>query len=75
MNSEPWLITIGKRGEEEIMNRTRLMQTFIGVMVLASIASTVYASLASHTLHTSYALALTALAAATSRMKDQAAGH
>ena len=52
------------------MNRNpRLTQTFIGVMVLAAVASTTYASLASHALHTSYALAVLALAAATSRMK------
>jgi hypothetical protein len=57
------------------MNRnTRLTQTFIGVMVLAATASTVYASLASHTLHTSYALAILALAAATSRMKIKLPG-
>src|SRR5437879_6265467 len=48
---------------------TRLTQTFIGLMALAAMAGTVYASLASHTLHTSYALAILALAAATSRMK------
>jgi hypothetical protein len=56
------------------MNRTRLTQTFIAVMVLAATASTVYAGLASHTLHTSYALALLALAAATSRMKIKLPG-
>jgi len=56
------------------MNRTRLTQTFIAVMVLAASASTVYAGLASHTLHTSYALALLALAAATSRMKIKLPG-
>ena len=56
------------------MNRTRLTQTFIAVMVLAAIASTAYASLASHTLHTSYALAVLALAAATSRMKIKLPG-
>jgi hypothetical protein len=56
------------------MNRTRLTQTFIGVMVLAAIASTVYAGLNSHSLHTSYALALLALAAATSRMKMKLPG-
>src|SRR5260370_19569691 len=57
------------------MNRNpRLTQTFIGVMVLAAIASTAYASLASHTLHTSYALAVLALAAATSRMKIKLPG-
>jgi len=57
------------------MNRnTRLTQTFIAVMVLAAIASTTYASLASHTLHTSYALAILALAAVTSRMKIKLPG-
>ena len=56
------------------MNRTRLTQTFIGVMVLAATASTAYASLASHTIHASYALALLALAAATSRMKIKLPG-
>ena len=57
------------------MNRnTRLTQTFIGLMVLAATASTVYASLASHTLHTSYALAILALAAVTSRMKIKLPG-
>ncbi len=53
---------------------TRLTQTFIGLMVFAAIASTVYASLASHTLHVSYALAVLALAAATSRMKVKLPG-
>jgi hypothetical protein len=57
------------------MNRNpRLTRTFIGVMVLAAIASTAYASLASHTPHTSYALALLALAAVTSRMKAKLPG-
>jgi hypothetical protein len=56
------------------MNRTRLTQTFIAMMALAATASTVYAGLASHTLHTSYALALLALAAATSRMKIKLPG-
>jgi len=57
------------------MNRnTRLTQTFIGGMVLAAITSTVYAGLASHTLHTYYALAVLALAAATSRMKVKLPG-
>ena len=53
---------------------TRLTQTFIGLMALAAMASTLYASLASHTLHTSYALALLALATATSRMKVKLPG-
>lgn len=56
------------------MNRTRLTQTFIAVMVLAAIASTTYASLSNHTLHTPYALALLVLAAATSRMKIKLPG-
>jgi len=57
------------------MNRnTRLTRTFIGVMVLAAITGTTYAGLASHTLHASYALALLALAATTSRMKIKLPG-
>src|SRR5271168_1910813 len=53
---------------------TRLTRTFIGLMALAAIASTLYASMASHTLHTAYALAVLALAAATSRMKIKLPG-
>jgi hypothetical protein len=53
---------------------TRLTQTFIGLTILAAIASTLYAGLASHTLHASYALAVLALAAATSRMKIKLPG-
>jgi len=57
------------------MNRNpRLTQTFIGVMVLAALASTLYAGLASHTLHKSYAMALLALAAVTSRMRVKLPG-
>jgi hypothetical protein len=57
------------------MNRnTRLTKTFIGGMVLAALASTLYAGLASHTLHPAYALAVLALAAATSRMKIKLPG-
>jgi hypothetical protein len=57
------------------MNRnTRLTQMFIGAMVLAATTSTAYASVISHTLHTSYALALLALAAASSRMKIKLPG-
>ena len=52
----------------------RLTQTFIAGMALAAMAGSVYASLASHTLHTSFALALLALAAATSRMKIKLPG-
>jgi hypothetical protein len=53
---------------------TRLTQTFIGLMVLAAIASTLYAGLTSHTLHASHALAVLALAAVTSRMKIKLPG-
>jgi hypothetical protein len=57
------------------MNRnTRLTKTFIGGMVVAAIAGTAYAGVASHTLHASYALAILALAAATSRMKIKLPG-
>jgi hypothetical protein len=52
----------------------RLTKTFIAGMALAAIAGTVYAALASHTQHTSYALAMLALAAATSRMKIKLPG-
>jgi hypothetical protein len=54
-------------------HNTRLTQTFIGAMVLAAIAGTVYAALG-HTLHPFYALASLALAAATSRMKVKLPG-
>jgi len=53
---------------------TRLTQTFIGLMVLVAMASTLYASWASHAWHASYALALLILAAATSRMKIKLPG-
>jgi len=57
------------------MNRnTRLTKTFIGTMTLAAIAGTAYASLGSHTLHPAFALAVLALAAATSRMKIKLPG-
>jgi hypothetical protein len=53
---------------------TRLTHTFIAVMALAAIAGTVYASVASHALHPFFALAVLALAAATSRMKVKLPG-
>jgi hypothetical protein len=57
------------------MNRnTRLTKTFIGTMVLAALGSTIYAALATHATHTYYALAVLALAAATSRMKVKLPG-
>jgi hypothetical protein len=55
-------------------NNTRQTQTFIALMVLAATATTLYASLASHTLHLSFALAVLVLAAATSRMKVKLPG-
>jgi hypothetical protein len=57
-----------------LMNRTKLTKMFIAVMVLAAIASAAYATVASHTLHASYALAVLVLAAATSRMKVKLPG-
>jgi hypothetical protein len=57
------------------MNRkTRLTQIFIGATVLAAAASSTYAGLGSHTLHSFYGLAVLALAAATSRMKVKLPG-
>jgi len=53
---------------------TQLTKTFIAIMVLAAIAGTAYAGLASHTLHPFYALAVMALAAGTSRMKVKLPG-
>ncbi len=53
---------------------TRLTKTFIGLMALAAVACSVYASLTSHALHTFYALAILALAGATSRMKIKLPG-
>jgi hypothetical protein len=52
----------------------RLTQAFIGVTVVAAITSSVYAGLISHSLHTSYALALLALTAVTSRLKIKLPG-
>jgi hypothetical protein len=50
-------------------HNTRLAQTFIGLMIVAGIGSTIWAGVNSHTLHLPYALAVGALAAVTSRMK------
>ena len=52
----------------------RLAKTFIAVMALAAIAGTLCASLASHAVHPAYALAILALAAATSKMKIKLPG-
>jgi hypothetical protein len=53
---------------------SRLTKTFIGAMVVAAGASVTYAAMQSHTTHTYYALAILALAAATSRMKVKLPG-
>jgi len=55
-------------------HNARLTQTFIGLMALAATASSVYATLSSHSFHRSYALALLVLAAVTSRMKIKLPG-
>src|SRR5271163_4235030 len=57
-----------------MQQNTRLTKAFIGGMFLAALASTMYAGLASHSLHPAYALAVLALAAATSRMKVKLPG-
>jgi len=56
------------------MNNTRQTKTFIGAMMLAAITATVYAGFASHALHAYYALAVLAMATATSRMKVKLPG-
>jgi hypothetical protein len=56
------------------MNNTRQTKTFIGAMMLAGLSIAGYASFASHTPHTYFALAVLALAAATSRMKVKLPG-
>jgi hypothetical protein len=56
------------------MNSTRQTQVFIGAMVLAAAGSAGYAGFLSHTIHPYYALAVLALAAATSRMKVKLPG-
>lgn len=56
------------------MNNTRQIKMFIGGMMLAAIAGTGFTGWASHSLHTYFALAVLALAAATSRMKVKLPG-
>jgi hypothetical protein len=56
------------------MNNTRRIKTFIGAMMLAAVSAAGYAGFASHTLHMYFALAVLALAAATSRMKVKLPG-
>lgn len=53
---------------------TRQTKTFIGTMIVAGIAATAWAAVTSHTLHLSYALAVLALSAVTSRMKVKLPG-
>ena len=55
-------------------HNTRLAQTFIGSMIVAGVASTIWAGASSHDLHLSYALAVAVLAAVTSRMKVKLPG-
>jgi hypothetical protein len=56
------------------MNSTRQIKTLIGSMTLAAIVAAGYATVASHTLHPYFALAVLALAAVTSRMKVKLPG-
>jgi len=56
------------------MNNTRQTKTFIGAMMLTGLSIAGYASFASHTPHAYFALAVLALAAATSRMKVKLPG-
>lgn len=56
------------------MNNARRTKIFIGAMTAAGAMSAAYASFASHTVHTYLALAILALAAASSRMKVKLPG-
>ena len=56
------------------MNNTRQIKTFIVAMVLAGIGAAGYASFRSHTQHAYLALAVLALAAASSRLKVKLPG-
>jgi len=56
------------------MNNTRQIKTVIGAMMLAAASAAGYAIFASHALHMYFALAVLALAAATSRMKVKLPG-
>ena len=55
-------------------DNTRKIEAYIGAMVLAAVVSTGFATWASHAMHPYYALAVLALAAATSRMKVKLPG-
>jgi len=56
------------------VDNTRQIRTFIGAMMLAAGTTATYAGFLSHTLHAYFALAVLALAAATSRMKAKLPG-
>jgi len=56
------------------MNNTRRTKTFIGAMMLGAASAAGYAGFFSHSLHLYFALAVLALAAATSRMKVKLPG-
>jgi hypothetical protein len=56
------------------MNNTRQIKTFIGAMMLAAISTAGYAAFVSHASHRYLALAVLAMAAATSRMKVKLPG-
>jgi hypothetical protein len=56
------------------MNNTRQTKTFIGAMMLAAVGASGYAGSVSHTPHFYLALAVLALASATSRMKVKLPG-
>ena len=56
------------------MNNTRRTDIFIGAMALSAVGASAYAASVSHNLHLNFALAVLALAAATSRMKVKLPG-
>lgn len=56
------------------METTRRTKNFIGAMMLAAVSAAGYAGFVNHTLHTWFALAVLALAAATSRLKVKLPG-
>jgi hypothetical protein len=56
------------------MNDTRRIKAFIGAMTLSALLAAGYAGTQSHTLHPYFALAVLALAAATSRMRVKLPG-
>jgi hypothetical protein len=60
--------------KETTMNNTRQTKIFIGAMMMAAAATAGYAGFVSHTTHPLFALAVLALAAATSRMKVKLPG-